>query len=250
MRVPRGLNYHMSKKYKGKICVYCASRESTSPDHVIAREFFPENQRANLPKVPSCAICNGNKSSLEHYATALFPFGSLHESAKNMLKDTAPKRLAKNLKLKRELQGKMDRIWLKSSSGLILPTMTLPINGEKLMQLFSMIVRGLFWHNWNSVIPNNYFVKVYTLNLRGLIFFHDNLLSKAPGNLKEEILGNGIFRYICTRSDGDPYISVWQMSFYNGIMMTGSTDEPLFICSLTGPEEDEDTTDLSGSNEV
>jgi hypothetical protein len=239
----------MSKKYKGKICVYCASRESTAPDHVIAREFFPESQRANLPKVPSCDVCNGKKATLEHYATTLFPFGSLHQSAKNMLKDTAPKRLARNLKLKRELQGKMDRIWLKSSSGLILPTMTLPIKGEKLIQLFSMIIRGLYWHNWNSIIPSDYFVEIYSLNLRGLIFFQDNLLSKAPANLRGEIFSDGVFQYRCTRGDEDPYISVWEMSFYNGIMMTGGSNEPLFFFGLTGPEKDRNAISLRSKSE-
>lgn len=234
----------MSKKYKGKICVYCASRESTSPDHVIAREFFPENRRTNLPKVPSCDVCNGKKSTLEHYATTLFPFGSLHQSAKEMLKDTAPKRLAKNLKLKRELQSKMDRIWLKSASGLILQTMTFPIKGDKLTQLFSMIIRGLYWHNWNSIIPSDYFVDIYTFNLRGLVFFRDNILSKAPSHFIEEILSNGIFRYSCTRGDEDPYISAWEMSFYKGMMITGGTNEPIFFCGLTGPEKDKDIISL------
>jgi hypothetical protein len=133
----------MSKKYKGEICVYCATRESTSPDHVIAREFFPENLRANLPIAPACDDCNGRKSTLEHYATTLLPFGSLHQSAKDMLKATAPKRLSKNLKLKRELQKKTGHIWLKSNNGLILPSMTLPINSEKLIQLFDDCKRSL-----------------------------------------------------------------------------------------------------------
>ena len=193
--------------------------------------------------MPSCHVCNGKKATLKHYATTLFPFGSLHQSAEDILKVSAPKRLARNLKLKRELQGKIDRIWLKSSSGLILPTLTLPIKGEKLIQLFS-IIRGLYWHNWNSIIPNDYFVEIYSLNLRGLIFFQDNLLSKAPANLREEIFSDGVFHYRCTRGDEDSYISVWEMSFYNGIMITGSTNEPLFFCGLTGPEKDRNAISL------
>jgi hypothetical protein len=57
----------MSKKYKGKTCVYCATEKSSCPDHVIAREFFPIDERSNLPKVPSCVSCNNKKAKLEHY---------------------------------------------------------------------------------------------------------------------------------------------------------------------------------------
>lgn len=227
----------MGKKYKNKICVYCAKRESTGPDHVIAREFFPKSQRANLPKVPSCNKCNGKKSSLEHYATTIFPFGSMHSSAKNVLATVVSRRLSKNIKLKRELQQKMGRVWLKSQSSLILPTIALPIKGNNLIQLFSMIVRGLYWYNWTTILPSNYFVEIYTFNLRGVIYFYDNLLSKAPKNFIQKDLGNGVFRYKCTRGDEDPGISAWEMSFYNGIMITGETDEYLFFCALTGPEE-------------
>jgi len=43
-----------SKRYKRKDCAYCgAPKASTAPDHVVAREFFFEEDRANLPQVPA-----------------------------------------------------------------------------------------------------------------------------------------------------------------------------------------------------
>ena len=240
----------MSKKYKGKICVYCATRESTCPDHIIAREFFLESQRTNLPKVPSCDECNNTKSTIEHYATTLFPFGSLHDSAKEMLKTVAPKRLDKNLKLKRDLKNKMGRIWLKSTSGLVLPTITLPIQGKKLVQLFSMIVRGLYWHNWKTILPRDYFVEIYTFNLRGLIYFQDNLLFKAPHNFIKKDLGGGVFNYSCTRGDEDMGISAWEMSFYKGIMIAGNSNWKIYFCGLTGPEEIRNSIGLHGEDKT
>lgn len=154
-----------------------------------------------------------------------------------MLEIVGKKRLDKNLKLKRELKNKMGRIWLKSKSGLVLPTMTLPIKGNKLVQLFSMIVRGLYFDNWKTVLPGNYFVEIYSFNLRGLIYFHDNVLSKAPTNFLQKDLGDGIFNYCCTKGDEDSGISAWEMSFYKGIMIIGNSDEKIFFCGLTGPEE-------------
>ena len=68
----------MSKRFRDKPCVYCLTNPSTTTgDHVFAREFFPEAARANLPKVPACESCNNEKSHLEHYLTAVLPFGEI-----------------------------------------------------------------------------------------------------------------------------------------------------------------------------
>jgi hypothetical protein len=75
----------MSKKYKGKLCVYCASGIATVADHVIAREFFLPARRANLSKVPACHNCNDVKGRLEHYLTAVLGFGARHADASDNL---------------------------------------------------------------------------------------------------------------------------------------------------------------------
>ena len=67
-----------SKKFAGELCVYCNSSPAVVPDHVFAREFFLVNQRDKLPQVPACDKCNNEKSHLEHYLTALLPFGGSH----------------------------------------------------------------------------------------------------------------------------------------------------------------------------
>src|ERR1700722_4571914 len=95
----------MSKKFLGKLCVYCGRRPSTTEDHVVARGFFLPKHRDRLPKVPACAACNGDKSKLEHYLTAVLPFGSLHSEAASYLASMVPQRLEKNLKLKARLRA-------------------------------------------------------------------------------------------------------------------------------------------------
>jgi hypothetical protein len=81
----------MSKKYKGKVCVYCGKEPSTTGDHVFAREFFLVKHRDGLPQVPSCDKCNGEKSALEHYLTAVLPFGARHRNASQALQTMVPK---------------------------------------------------------------------------------------------------------------------------------------------------------------
>jgi hypothetical protein len=95
----------MGKGSKGKTCVYCASAPASTMDHVFAREFFVVDRRANLPKVPACAACNGAKSQLEHYLTAVLPFGSQHADGLAHLSGMVPGRLARNQKLARRLSA-------------------------------------------------------------------------------------------------------------------------------------------------
>jgi hypothetical protein len=42
---------------------------------MFAREFFLTDRRAKFPKLPACETCNNVKSKLEHYLTAVPPFG-------------------------------------------------------------------------------------------------------------------------------------------------------------------------------
>src|ERR1700693_690251 len=111
----------MSKRFKGKTCVYCGAAPSTTTgDHVFAREFFINARRGNLPKVPACEACNHEKSKLEHYLTAVLPFGGRHTDSAQNLSTLVEPRLAKNAKLHSAL-----------SAGLLVPVSTLPIDGDK-----------------------------------------------------------------------------------------------------------------------
>lgn len=70
-----------SRRFKGKLSVYCSSRASTTGDHVCVRQFFIKSERQNLPQVLACEPCNNEKSELEHYLITMLPFGGRHEQA-------------------------------------------------------------------------------------------------------------------------------------------------------------------------
>ena len=104
------------------------------------------------------------------------PFGSNAPGAKEMLKTMVPPRLENNFKLKKSLQVGAHNVWVKpSDSDIIQRSMTLPIEGEKLIELLRMIIRGLSFYHWKVVIPKNYRVDVYALPLEGLIHFRDKI---------------------------------------------------------------------------
>jgi hypothetical protein len=134
----------ISKKYKGKICVYCQERPSIRQgDHVFSRELFLESERANLIKVPVCDKCNNDKSKYEHYLTSLLPFGGLHVDAKEHMSTLVPQRLERNQKLKRDLGAGMGYVTRADENGNEIRVLTVPFSGEIYTGLFEFIVKAL-----------------------------------------------------------------------------------------------------------
>jgi hypothetical protein len=227
----------MSKKFKGKACVYCATAGAAETgDHVLAREFVPVAHRAQIPKVPACRACNGKKAELEHYLATVIPFGGRHADASTNLKDNAPRRLAKNQKLHRTLARGSSRLWSKEASGLLVRSLTVPIDGEKLEQLVAFIVRGLIWHHWGIVLGADCFVEVLSLTSRGEAFFARYRKMRANNRVKGDI-GDGALVYEGAQGTDNPQVSVWELTVYGGLKMVGTDDKELTskFGALTGP---------------
>jgi hypothetical protein len=164
----------MGKKYKGKPCVYCGNSVARAADHVFARDFFLPDRRANLPKVPACHACNHAKGKLEHYLTAILGFGGRHADASANLIQMVPGRLVKNLALHRRLSNGLGRIWAQEGN-LVVPV-TLPIDSDKIGELFRFIVKGLMWHHWKVLLGPETAVWAGCLN-QGSLLHSDELWS-------------------------------------------------------------------------
>lgn len=210
-----------SKKFQNRMCVYCTSAASTTADHVIARQFVPETLRGNLPKVPACQSCNNAKSQLEHYLAAVLPFASRTKESRVELTAKVPKRLAKNIKLHQELEAGRARVWTREASGIIVPTMAIPFDGEKLNTYVGYAVRGLMWHHWQVMLDADHAVEVMCLTQRGESFF--NIMSGWNSRDRvEATLAGGVLSYVGQQGIDKPEISVWTLTFFNGLKVTGS----------------------------
>lgn len=208
----------MSKKYKGKTCVYCSTPESSGTgDHVIAREFFLPERRSNLPIVPTCQACNNVKSELEHYVTATLPFGGRHNDAAVNLKTKVPARLAKN----RPLMETLREAWAEISSS----SATLPIDGRKIDSLFEMIAKGLaFWH-WEIFLPDTeYLVKASYLTRHGEAVFQKFWDPPSAQKVSSD-LGEETFVYEGVQGTDDQGLTLWRMSLY-GVMVSNDVKAP------------------------
>jgi hypothetical protein len=221
----------MGKGFKGKTCVYCATAPAATMDHVFAREFFLADRRANLPKVPACAACNGAKSKLEHYLTAVLPFGGQHADGLVHLTEMVPGRLARNQKLARGLSAGLSSTIVP---GRETPAMTIPIDPEKVGELFALTAKGLLWHHWQVLLsPNAFGVRAEMLSAVGEKFYNGALTMNSKARVGGA-LGNGTFRYEGAQSAQNPELSVWRFSVFGGLSVSGDPEAPGEISSQIG----------------
>jgi len=231
----------MSKKFKNKICVYCTENMSSTGDHVFAREFFLPDERDNLPKVPSCDRCNNEKSELEHYLTAILPFGGRHTSASENLSTMVPKRLKRNKKLHSNLAQNMSYALSDELEGTNTKCMILPIEGEKFLELFALITKGLVWHHWGTLLTKDFSVATAALTKYGEDFFSNNFMLLNSAKRVENKIGSNVFSYSGLQGVDVPQISVWQFTTYSGIKFTESnenhSESSTIVGAVSGPNK-------------
>jgi hypothetical protein len=209
-----------SKRFKNLNCVYCVQRKSIAGDHIFAREFFLQENRNNLPQVPACEECNNEKSKLEHYLTALLPFGGRHARSRENLNQLVPGRLSKNQKLHRELQSGQIRATL-FENGNSAETIALPIREGAIEELFRYVVRGLAWYHWKTYMPPDSKIEAIALTAHGAMLFDKHLFSLRSSNHVLVNIGSGTVIYEGMQAVDAPQISVWRFRMYGGMLLSG-----------------------------
>jgi hypothetical protein len=221
----------MGKSFKNKVCVYCGTQAAATDDHVFARQFFLETRRANLPKAPACEACNNAKSRLEHYLTAVLPFGGRHADGMDHLRTMVPKRLEKNQALARTLRQGQAYIEVPDRGSL---AMSVPIDPEKVQELVGLIAKGLIWHHWRVVLtPAATGVRAGALSDIG-VKLHQQWLAMNCRDRVSGNLGNGTFTYEGAQSAENPEVTVWTIAMFGGIQLGDDEALPGEITSLMG----------------
>lgn len=219
------IGYSMSKRFKNKTCVYCAREGiSSTGDHVFAREFFPVEKRANLPIVPACTSCNNTKSTLEHYLTAVLPFGGLHPDASPILSNEVPRRLARNKKLHNNLREGSTTVDVREDNQQI-ERFAVPFESNRLVKLFGLIARALSAYHWNVVIPADYIVEPLLLNPIYEADFRRMFLMQAAARVQGDI-GDGAFLYQGAQAVDDPALTIWRFRAFGGIVVADDEQVP------------------------
>ena len=223
-------NWVVRKELQGKLCAYCSVSPGITADHVLARSFLLTDMREGLPTVPACEKCNNDKAKLEHYLTAVLPFGATHSHATKILGEMVPPRLEKNRRLKNELAD-----GLKKQEGLPdgQESLTIPIDGDKIIQLFGFIAKGLAWHHRPESLTPNHDVKVIILTGNGEKLLWDDHISRMKG--AEHVsanLGEGSLVYDAIIAADSFHLSVWRFDCIGGSRLDGDETMPSNITNI------------------
>lgn len=216
----------MSKKYKGKTCVYCATLGTSSTgDHVVARSFFSLDERDNLPQVPACALCNSTKSALETYLSALLPQGAQHQKDVSEYWAESRRRIDKNQKLFRALKAGAVTFSRSDRKGKSVTETMIPVDSSRLLDLSKYIAKGLLFHHWQVIVPKDQIIHSQFMNEAGESNFSDmiNSLRKMAADASSDDilrttglirLGRETVTYEGLFSPLDEPFSMWRLNFY------------------------------------
>ncbi|WLQ14380.1 hypothetical protein O5O45_00330 [Hahella aquimaris] len=225
----------MSKKYKGKICAYCCENESTKTgDHIFAREFFLNGERNNLPKVPACERCNNEKSNLEHYLTAVLPFGGSHGDAEENLRTLLPPRLEKNQRLRNEILN--GSVFGASEETLE----AIPLDGQAFVDFFTKASKGLSLYHWGDYIDPETFAYSTCLTSTGVELIEERIFSLNAGKLIENEIGARTISYRGVQAVDNSQISFWLFTIYGGLKVADAGTLSNTICTITAPNKIKD----------
>lgn len=207
-----------SKKYLNKTCVYCGKPgSSTTGDHVIAREFFPKDDRHNLPQVPACVPCNNAKAALEHYVLAVLPLGGRHDGAAIAISDQVGPRLAKNQKLAKSIAEAQRSFFVLDATRTWHSGTITPFDVTMLLKLASLIAQGLAWHHWQILLAPDSLTDARRMTSEGAKYFRGQMAGPAHGEQVKVTLGKDVFRYHGAYQRTNPKKIIWEMTFFGGV---------------------------------
>jgi len=204
-----------SKLYSNKVCVYCRGVSTTS-DHVVARTFFPNSMHEGIPKVPSCATCNNEKSKLEHYLATVLPIAGQHPVAKGIEAETVDRRLEKNGALKRELNKGYQEFREHAPPATYIST----FRHDDLVRYTALMAQGLLFHHFNVVLGAEHIASGKVLHrhngktLDALYQDVANDVIAVKGNI-----ACGAFTYRGFAVKGDLSTSIWHIRMYDGLSL-------------------------------
>ena len=228
-----------SKKYKGKPCAYCGVATSSTADHVFSRALFPVGFRADLPKAPACQACNNVKSGLESYLSTVLPFGSDHPAGLVGQVAKIKRRLFRQAGVLKGLRNDARITWVETAGGFRVPTLSLPLDGERFVQYIELGIRGLVWHESSVVLPPTYVVEVFTLANEVFEAFAETVLALGSATKVDRSFAKGALKYTTAHAPDDPCFATWNLALYDGLGIAseieGQTTGHLHIVAVTGP---------------
>lgn len=183
-------------------------------DHVVARSFFPERLRADLPQVPACETCNNYKSGLEHYLATVLPLAGRDRASFEVNEKTLERKLANNAALHDELNRGFE---LHAASDLYGQHGTV-LRPDVLSEYSKLLALGLLRHHFDYRMEG-------LQEVRGAALAHSRSSAIDSLHLKVRTqvstvaaqFAEGALTYRGFAATANPGSSFWQIRLYGGL---------------------------------
>ncbi len=197
-------------------CAYCGGPLGETDDHVIARQFFPaENRyRSGLPQVPACPKCNGAKQRVEDGPGVILQFGHSSDASMKLILGRVRRTLAKNNRLRQSLRASLRDTTLTQPDGFKVPGMVITLSPRELADLwawFRYVARGLYCFELGAVLPADHTIHlVKPTSYKHFVVLRDLIFRVANRQSREYAAGE--LRYAFARNDAEQ-LTMWLLAF-------------------------------------
>jgi hypothetical protein len=223
------------------LCAYCSQSGADEEDHVVARQFFPADQRyrGSLPKVPCHGYCNREKQRVEDGPAVLFQFGHDSDASRHVLTRRVLGTLAKNRRLHTSLRQGLQEVLVRHPSGLVVPALGIALSTRELADShawFRLVTRGLYYFEFRVPLAVD-----HTIHLLRPTDHHFNVfidLIRSDRQQRTRAFAGGEFQYAVANNVGDG-VSLWLYAFksINMLALTLSPGCPSDLRSRIGAIE-------------
>lgn len=189
-------------------CVYCGSGGKLTEDHIPPKCIFPKPW-GDLITVPACSTCNNDASKDDEYFRSRLV---LREDAPNIVKpvyDSTLRSLSRPQAkgFSAEFFGSIFEVG-ENSGGY-------DLNLDRLTNVTSRVIKGLFYFHYQRVIPSEFLVRSYSMGgFQAPNNEIQNMLNRMKGAPINYIRDDRIFNYYHILNEDDSYSSCWYLTFF------------------------------------
>lgn len=201
-----------------KLCAICGYTQATTRDHIPPKGVFPKPLPVIMLTVPACAGCNNGASEVDERFRLYLAAQTAHfqDDATRLWKKRALRSLQSNKKLMREFARNVGaRVQIRGSDGAIEERLPLQWPVSAYVPVIERMVRGLFYHHFDSVLGKRGKCDIHMLHEIPQTF-HDATNGWIGGDV-----GGQIFVYRFAKLDD--IRSYWIFQFFDSHWATAET---------------------------
>lgn len=217
----------MAKKHPNRMassgrCTYCGSWKRLTKDHIPPKCLFGKPRPNDLITVPCCNQCNVSASKDDEYFRLMLAMrddAGDHPEAQKVLPQVIRSLQRPQARgLQGSLMENINEFYSSNKKGFIEPRASYDVDLQRLDDVASRIVKGLFWKESGERLPHDYEANAY--NDSGIISHSRNGLAIFRELLEQQpkIMGRSAFQYWTKAVAEDKYISAWILQFYESVV--------------------------------